>query len=788
MSGLPRGTAAGLFAISAASLAYEVALTRMLSLQQFYHFAFLVVSLAVLASAAGGVLRALLPPRFSARSLALAASLSLLVTFAVLNLVLFDSYSVAWDLRQWAVLFVNLLAAGAPFLFVGWLVAGILAEAGVRANRAYAVNLVGAAMGAIAALAVHTHAGIPGLWMAALSLSLLAAALFGCGRWRRWLAAAALGALVISPEVVTSVQVRLSPYKPLAVARLLPQSTESLQDWGVGSQIDVIESTSLRSYPGLSLQADPGLPPQASLFLDGDGPVPLTLACPDTPAAGNLARHLPSSLAVSLRPGGRVLVVDAGGGLDVLAAVASGAGGVWASARSPEAAKLLLGPYHDATCSLATLPGVNWLADSPRVAMAQASPGSFDVVLVSLGDPYRPVTAGAYSLHEDFLWTQQGLRAALRLLKPEGILSLTRWLSTPPAEEARAFSTLLGAVQDRERIEQQVLAYRGLRTATMLYSAAGWSESDLRAAAEAMRSNAFDPIAFPGMPESGFNQFNRLPQDSYRELFEALLRDQSAGLQQSTYDLRPASDDRPFFYHFFRWQQLPETLAGIGRTWEPFGGSGYLLLLGLLGIVGALAIVLAGSPALSRRARRAPLLIRWVAYFALAGAAFMLVEVALIQRLTILLVEPAVSVAVVVSTLLLASGAGSMVADRLRLRLSLVLLMLALLALTVGLGPVGDFLLRLGSPLRQILTAVLLVPVGFLMGIPFSGGLIRLTGAGGGQIAWAWAVNGGASGVAGVLAALVSLQAGLSAAILLGALAYGVAGVLSPPEGQGVPG
>ncbi len=778
MTHLDRWTGAGLLAISAASLAYELALTRLLSLQQFHHFAFLVVSLAVLASAAGGVLRALLPPRVPARHLALATSLSLLGTFAVLNLALFDSYSVAWDLRQGVVLLANLIAAGAPFLFVGWLVAGILSEAGANANRAYAVNLIGAAAGVTVALMIHTRGGTLGIWMTALSLSLLAAACFADGRSRIWMAGGALAVLAILPSTVRAANVRLSPYKPLAVARLLPQSREPLRAWGMGSQIDVIESTGLRSFPGLSLQAGPDLPRQAGLFLDGDGPVPLTLACPDSPEAANLAQHLPSSLAASLRPGGRVLVLDAGGGLDVLAAVANGAGEVWASARSPETARLLLGPYRDLTCGLATLPGVHWLEDPPRAALAQAAPGSFDVVLLSLSDPYRPVTAGAYSLHEDFLWTEEGLRAALRLLKPDGVLSLTRWLSTPPAEEARAFLTLLEAVEDRDGVEPRLLAYRGMRTATILYSAAGWSDSDTRSAAAFLQSNAFDAIVFSGMPEGNFNSYNQLPHDSYRELFEALLHDPAAGLKTSEADLRPATDDRPFFFHFFRWQQLPETLAGLGLTWEPFGGSGYLLLLGLLGTVGVLAVVLGVSPAFSRRARRSPLSPRWAAYFVLVGGGFMLVEVALIQRLTVLLVEPAVSVAVVVSTLLLASGVGSMLADRLRLRLSLLLLMLALLALAAAVGPASDALLRLGSPLRQVLTALLLVPAGFLMGVPFSGGLIRLTGASGGQIAWAWAVNGGASGVAGVLTALISLQVGLGAAIVLGAAAYGLAALL----------
>ena len=784
MNPVGRGSAAGLFAISAASLAYELALTRLLGLQQFHHFAFLVVSLAVLASAAGGVLRLLSPARLPPHRLALGASISLLVALAILNFALFDSYSVAWNLGEWAILLLNLTAAGMPFLFVGWLVSGVLAEAGTQAHRTYAVNLIGAAAGVALALLVHTQSGTLGTWWMSLSLALLAAALYARGRTRRWLAAISVCAVLLLPIMVRAIDIRLSPYKPLAVARLLPDIEGTHRTWGAGSQLDVIVTRSLRSYPGLSLQASPELPRQASLFLDGDGPVPLTLACPDSPEVRNLVDHLPSSLAPSLRPGGRVLVLDAGAGLDVLVALAKGAGEVWASSRSPEIAGLLRGPYLDESCGLAGRADVHWLADPPRIALAQADPGSFDLVLLSLSDPYRPVTAGAYSLHEDFLWTDDGLRAALRVLKPDGILAVTRWLSTPPAEEARALLTVLEAVGDAEGIEKRLLAFRGMRTATLLYTPATWSQSDLQSAKAFLNSNAFDPIVFPGMPDASFNQFNRLPLDSYRELFDALLQDPKAGLRRSGYDLRPATDDRPFFFHFFRWGQLPEILAGMGLTWEPFGGSGFLLLLGLLGTIGLLAVVLAVSPALSPRARRAPLSARLGIYFALVGGGFMLVEVALIQRLTIVLVEPAVSVAVVVSTLLLASGVGSMFADRLPLRMTLMILMLALLALAGGLGPGVASVLRLTSPARPLATALLLVPLGAMMGVPFSGALIRLPGRDGGQIAWAWAVNGAASGVAGVLAALVSLQVGLTAAIVLGAAAYGAAGMLAWPAGR----
>ncbi len=772
----------GLLAVSAATLVYEIALTRLLSLQQFHHFAFLVVSLAVMASAGGGVLLAVIPRRAPMAALALAMAVSLSLGPPVFNLFLFDSYGVAWDLRQWLVLLADLAAASAPFLFGGWLVAALLSEAGHRANLTYAVSLVGAAVGCALGLLAHSHLGTVGAWQIAVGMAVLGAACFAAGRSRHVLLAASLAVFLLVPVAGKAFHIRLSPYKPMAIALLLPEARHTLQQWGAGSQVDVIETSSFHSFPGLSLQAGPDLPEQAAVFLDGDGPVPLTLTCPETVSAQNLAAHLPSSLVHDLRPGGRILILDAGGGLDVLAAVSRGAAEVQATARSPELRPILLGDYRGPTCGLAAAGRAQWLSEAPRAALASVPPGSMDVVLFSLSDPYRPVAAGAYSLHEDYLWTVESVRSALRALKPGGILALTRWLSTPPAEEARAFSTLLAALGEPSPAVDQLIAYRGLRTATVLYTPRAWTATERAKARAFLDENGFDPILFPGASEAEFNQFNQLPEDVYRGLFEQLLLDRNAALSAYPYDLRAATDSRPYFFHFFRWQQLPEVLARLGSTWQPFGGSGYLLVLGVLACVSLLAVFLVALPAVSARAREHRPSRRSMAYFGLIGAAFMLVEVPLIQRMTLVLVQPAVAVGLVVSTLLLASGVGSLLAGRIALKRSLAVLAAGLTVLAIVLGPALGRTLLLQSPLREMVSLLVLLPAGFLMGMPFAGGLMRLSAGGGGHVAWAWAINGAASGVAGVLAALVGLEAGTTATILLGAAAYGLSTYVVPGQ------
>jgi hypothetical protein len=323
---------------------------------------------------------------------------------------------------------------------------------------------------------------------------------------------------------------------------------------------------------------------------------------------------------------------------------------------------------------------------------------------------------------------------------------------------------LLAAV-DSEQVEQQVLAYRGMRTATMIASARPFSAGELRVVREFLQLNGYDPIWLPDLKPAELNQRNRLPEPVYYELYSALLQSPQSTIDSYEFNLRPPTDDRPYFYHFFRWAQTPEVLSALGQTWQPFGGSGYLVLVALLAMMLLIAAALLIFPSFAGASPSAP----GIAYFACIGAGYLLVEIPLIQQFTLLLDRPALALAVVLFTLLLTSGIGSWFSVRLPLRRSLAVLV-ALVILTALALPA---LMRLGLswPLgaRLVLAATVLAPLGTLMGIPFASGLRRI---GPTQIPWAWSANGALSGVGGVVAAMLTLDLGFRMALVIGALAY----------------
>jgi hypothetical protein len=321
-----------------------------------------------------------------------------------------------------------------------------------------------------------------------------------------------------------------------------------------------------------------------------------------------------------------------------------------------------------------------------------------------------------------------------------------------------------------------------MRTATIIASKRPFILDEYQMAEDFLEANSFDPIYFPGLDISQFNRFNHLPTDAYYEIYNDLLRNPKETLKAYYFDLRPPTDDRPFFYHFFRWRQTPQVLASLGRVWQPFGGSGYLVLLALLSLMVLLALPLGLAPLIILRNRRPwrRLNRKMPAYFAFLGAGYLLIEIPLIQKMALLLDRPATALAAVLFGLLLSSGVGSYFSPRIHLRLSLGLLFGFLVALNFGLEYAIAFAMPASEIIRFLWVVLLIAPIGFLMGIPFASGLRELEKRFPGMIPWAWAINGASSGVIGVVAAMISLDWGMRATMGFGALAYMAAFLTAP--------
>jgi hypothetical protein len=427
----------------------------------------------------------------------------------------------------------------------------------------------------------------------------------------------------------------------------------------------------------------------------------------------------------------------------------------------------------------------------------QRHQSAYDVIFLPLTDAYRTVTSGAYSLGETYQLTVEAFEGLLARLNPGGVLVVTRWLQTPPSEELRLIATLTTALQRRGVLapRETLVAYRGIQTMTVLVQPQGWSVAELAEVRTFTEQRRFDLVWAPDIRPTETNRFNRLPESVYYELVNQLLTtlDRAAFYAAYPFDITPTTDDHPFFFHFFTWKQTPELLASLGHTWRPFGGSGYFVLLALLALAIVFSVILILLPLIASRQKH-PRIDRFprqlstsvvLAYFGLLGLAFLFVEIPLIQRWILLLGHPIYAFTLVVATILTFSGLGSIFARArwLPRRLAFGGLVLFALLMSFVIPPLSEKFLGLPALVRGLAAILTLAPLAVLMGLPFPLGLAWLEGQSPHLIPLAWAVNGCASVIASVLAALFSLSYGFTGVLWMGAGAYGGAFLLALGSG-----
>src|SRR5205807_234416 len=120
-------------------------------------------------------------------------------------------------------------------------------------------------------------------------------------------------------------------------------------------------------------------------------------------------------------------------------------------------------------------------------------------------------------------------------------------------------------------------------------------------------------------------------------------------------DVRPTTDDRPFFFHTTKLQDQFQVAFGRSMLF----GNGLSALLTLMAISAALVALFVIGPLLLARGARARGWLAWLVYFGSLGAGFMLIEVSLLQRFVLLLGHPVYSLTVTLFSLLLGTGIGA---------------------------------------------------------------------------------------------------------------------------------
>jgi hypothetical protein len=427
----------------------------------------------------------------------------------------------------------------------------------------------------------------------------------------------------------------------------------------------------------------------------------------------------------------------------------------------------------------------------------QRANGRYDLIQFPILDSVTTAAAGVQGLNENYLYTVEALKQAIKRLDDQGYIALTLGIKLPPRDNLKLFAGAIAALEasGADNIERRLALIRGWQTSTLLIKNGEISTADIDAIKDFCRRRSFDLAYYPDMPAHEANRYNQLEASYFYDGTRALLgkqRDQF--LHDYKFNLEPSTDDRPFHSHFVKWSSLAELIKLRHRGGGALLETGYLTLVITLVLTLLFSMLLILLPLIlirrdTSRTTRTSSRFKVLSYFFALGLGFLLIEIAFLQKFILLLHHPIYAASVVIGSFLVAAGAGSGYAQRFagQLRAKKVTANAVAVIIVLGmayLALLGPLMQTAGSwPLvsRILLSIALIAPLGFCMGMPFPLGLSALATGPPSLTPWAWGINGCASVISAILATLLAIHFGFNAVILL-ALACYFAAAASFPE------
>jgi predicted membrane-bound spermidine synthase len=775
----------GTFTIAFASLALEVALTRLLSVVTWYHLAFFAISAAMLGMTAGGAFVYLRAGAFAPEWLAGALARSSLGFAFSTPLVLVSLCLMPLEFGHSIMPLVALAMAttlcALPFFFFGVTLSAVLARSGPAIGSLYAADLIGAAGGALFVLGALVWVDVPSLILLCAAAGSVAALLFA------WTTSGQMKRVALWSACALTVCALLNSASPFGIQPLVVKGqvedpgTYLIQRWHSFSRVVVLPAV---LAPPQYWGASPLAPrePVEQYLMTIDGAAGTALRRFNTPENIEHLRFDVTNAAYHLRPKGGACVIGVGGGRDIQSALLFGHERVTGIDVNPIFIELLKGRFR-AFAGVADRPGVTLVVDEARSHLAR-SQERWSVIQMSLIDTWAATGAGAFSLSENALYTEESWRLFFDHLTPDGLFTVSRWHSPEDlGETGRVVSLAVATLLDAGVAEpdRHLAMLATPRVATLLLSRAPFTEHDVMAIVGLANRMQFEIALAPGLQP-------RHPV--LRAMLQAKSRDELLrAAADPIFNYTPPTDDSPYFFQMLRLRAWPIALNYIASPGASRGGVldgnavALFVLTALLLCLGVIALATIALPLAASRmvqgARAMPDVCWWAAaYFALIGAGFMFVEIGLIQRLSVLLGHPVYALGVLLCGIIAAAGFGSLLSGRLPLERAGWAVMLpggaAALILAaslvsrwqaVGLGGANTLT-------RALASLALIVPVGLLLGLFFPMGMRLASQRGFGETPWYWAINGIFGVLASALAVFVSIHFGISRTFWISASCY----------------
>lgn len=781
-----------IFFISFSILSYQILLMRIFSITSWSHFAYMIISVALLGFGASGTFVFLFLKRIKRHFYSFFTifsflfSISLWLCFALSQKIPFDPFLIIWYKRQYLYLLGYYLLLFIPF-FLGATCIGIsFSQFSQKISKVYFFNLLGSGTGALGVILLMYFFPPLSVLLFLIAIGLLSTLLASLYLRRRVLIALTFASLVsLLFFSFFPLRLNISQYKSLSVTLNLPRARILKEVSSPLGLINVVESPAIRHAPGLSLNFKGDIPPQLALFTDADSMSAITNF---NYQLSNLKYldYISSALPYHLLNKPKVLIIGAGGGSEVLSALYHRSSLVEAVEIDSQVVSLVKDEYAQFSNQIFSHPSVKIFVAEGR-GFIQSSQRKYDLIQIALLDSFSASSAGVYALSESYLYTKEAVQEYIKHLTPQGILSITRWLKLPPRDGIKLFATAVESLEELgvENISSQLIFLRSWATSTLLIKRSPFTFPEIRIAKDFLQERLFDPIWYPGIEIDEINRYNILPEAYYYQATQNILfGEREKFYADYSFQIKPATDNSPYFFRFFKWKSLPHLLKTMGRQWFPFIEWGYIILIVTLVQTIVLSVILVILPLFFVRKKAAsrnklPIF----TYFLSLGIGYMFIEISFIQRFILFLSYPIYAVAVVIAGFLFFSGWGSYVSEKIKIKrlstvtLAVVAIIVVALIYLFYLEHIFNLFIAYPDIVKILLSLLFIAPLAFFMGMPFPLGLARVSSGTASLVPWAWGVNGCFSVIAAVLATVLAISLGFDLVIIIALSLYILAAV-----------
>jgi hypothetical protein len=769
--------------ISAAIIAFQLILMQILSYVQWYHFAYMIISIALLGFGAAGTFLTIFQQKLEKNYYTLfpfllivtAILIPVVVGIANSEAVRFDSLLIFQDSRHIGKLILTYFIFFLPFLTGALAIGMSFSKFADQIGKIYFSNLIGSGIGGIIAIFFMQWI-IPEQQSFAVAILAFVGGIVSLPKNKKKLIRIIVPLSTLILIILFFYPPRLTPseYKDISKTMLLPDAKVEYRKSTPHGFVEIVSSPVLRYAPGVSLAYRDSFPVRKVVFNNGNWMgclLPQPLEANET----NILDYTPQALPYHIDNIKNALIINAGTGENVLLALSHQVARITANETNPEIFNILRQSFEG-------FYQVQPYQTMPRTLLTPDT-NKYDLIELPIVGSFFG-NSGLNAVEPRYELTIEALREMWNKLSEKGMISLSCWMDYPVRNAYRLLATisLLLDENDIAHPPHHVVAIRSWCAITFLVKKSPFKRDEINKVRLFCENRMFDPLVLPEKQEIERDKYNILQDTTFFTHIDQLLSHEKETLiRQYPYRIHPTTDDRPFFFQFVRFKQIPQLISSIREKNFPFLDIGYvLIILTFVQIVFIAAIFillpLSFRPWKSRNKK-------WVLmYFSGLGVAYMFLEMVFIQHFTFYFGEPTYAASATLGILLFASGLGSYYSGKFqnnkKMRLAIPLVIAAILVLyAFVLSPILTATIGIALPLKITIAVVLLGTLGFFLGMPFPIGIDYLSGKNTDDIPWAWALNGYFSVISTVLATIISVELGYLLLLSMAAFIYALVSI-----------